>query len=255
MADADSKVCRRCGESLPHSSFYANSKNKDGLQSRCKPCHLAMCNERYHRTKVLRPLSPTQICAHCGNEFPRPQPKKPGDPPRCSTKHCSLACRFWSKVDKSGGPDACWVWIAKARCQSGTGYGNFGISQGKYIHAHRQAWELTKGKIPEGLHGCHKCDNVLCCNPSHLFLGSHVENMDDMVSKGRGWNLSKDPSLVERLRQAKIGKPRSEATKEKLRIASTKPRPWAKGVPNGQKGIPKPKQSEAMKAYWARRKA
>lgn len=255
MADADFKVCRACGLNLPFSSFYRNRSYGDGMQKVCKPCHLKVCNERYHKNKVLRPLSPTQNCAHCGKEFPRPQPKRPGDPPRNSTKHCSLECRFWSKVDKSGGPDACWNWIAKARAQGGTGYGMFTITNGKYKHAHRLAWELTNGPIPDGLHGCHKCDNVLCCNPAHLFLGSHQENMEDMIRKGRNWNMSKDPALIERLRQAKIGKKRPPEVVEKVRQALLGRSSALKGQPNGQKGRAKPAQSAAMLVYWARRKA
>jgi hypothetical protein len=85
MADADSKVCRCCGLTLPLDSFYRNSTYKGGRASICRTCHCEKTGERYHKTKVLRPLSPTQVCAHCGKDFPRPQPKRPGDPPRSST--------------------------------------------------------------------------------------------------------------------------------------------------------------------------
>jgi hypothetical protein len=93
-----------------------------------------------------------------------------------------VAAHFWSKVDRSGGPEACWPWTA-----SGTrrGYGLL-RPKGPYPRqAHRRAWYLTVGPIPPGLLVCHRCDNPPCCNPAHLFLGTTLDNVRDMDAKGR----------------------------------------------------------------------
>jgi hypothetical protein len=95
--------------------------------------------------------------------------------------------RFWSKVKTStthfwnGTP--CQEWIGKAK--SWNGYGLFKVD-GIMFRAHRLAWGLSNGKeIPEGLCVCHHCDNRLCCEPSHLFLGTRKDNHADSVEKGR----------------------------------------------------------------------
>lgn len=83
--------------------------------------------------------------------------------------------RFWQKVDQSAGPDACWPW---------TGYckpSGHGLTQmdGSPIHASRKAWILTHGRIGRGLCVNHKCDNAVCCNPAHMYLGTRSDNMID----------------------------------------------------------------------------
>ena len=90
--------------------------------------------------------------------------------------------RFWPKVDTSGGPNACWPWTASLH---GNGYGQFNVSHGHPVNAHRVAWELMDGPIPDGLDVLHSCDNPPCCNPLHLFLGTAKDNAADMVAKGR----------------------------------------------------------------------
>lgn len=105
-----------------------------------------------------------------------------------ATRHKGQPAEFWAKVDKSGGPDACWPWTG-ARWTIRP-YGHL-ERNGHKIKAHRYSWELTHGPIPTGLQVCHLCDNPPCCNPTHLFLGTQQDNMDDMVSKGRHKNGSR----------------------------------------------------------------
>lgn len=91
--------------------------------------------------------------------------------------------RFWAKVEVRS-DDECWPW--KANLINGYGQFNMGgkIHQKKMV-ASRVSWELVNGDIHDGLHVLHKCDNPPCCNPKHLFLGTHDVNMKDMKAKGR----------------------------------------------------------------------
>lgn len=82
--------------------------------------------------------------------------------------------RFWSKVDEHG-PDECWPWKAGV---NGSGYGQFyDSSTRRIVTAHRFAWEDAYGEVPEGYNILHACNNPICCNPNHLFLGTQRDNM------------------------------------------------------------------------------
>lgn len=92
-----------------------------------------------------------------------------------------IVAKFWSRVDIPRKDALCWTWTA-AKIK---GYGTMNVG-GKNCGAHRIAWELFNGPIPDGLHACHHCDNPSCVNPSHIFLGTHQDNMADKQAKGRG---------------------------------------------------------------------
>lgn len=110
----------------------------------------------------------------------------------CSTK-CGRAAiaipvelRFWEKVDIRS-DDECWPWLAGV---SKGGYGAFQDGT-RLVKAHRMAYALRFGALPEwdghakGVCVCHRCDVSLCCNPSHLFLGTSADNNTDRHNKGR----------------------------------------------------------------------
>jgi hypothetical protein len=94
--------------------------------------------------------------------------------------------RFWSKVDKSSGPDECWPWLGWIDTD---GYGRFDIPVRTTISASRMAYKLDKGSIPKGLIVCHKCGNRICVNPSHLYAGTYSDNNKDTYRQGRKYQL------------------------------------------------------------------
>lgn len=98
-----------------------------------------------------------------------------------------LIAAFWARTDRSG---ECWVWTGQTIGKPGFAYGIVTRQQQRTL-AHRMAYELTHGPIPEGLFVCHHCDNPPCIRPDHLFLGTHADNMRDMAAKGRAGGFAR----------------------------------------------------------------
>jgi len=103
----------------------------------------------------------------------------------------------------------CLVWTGPVTSQ---GYGQMKFENGPKratFRAHRVAYELAHGPIPEGMFVCHSCDTPLCCNHEHLFLGDARANNDDMKDKGRRRKPGQSEKQAEILRLLMAGRPRS----------------------------------------------
>lgn len=94
--------------------------------------------------------------------------------------------RFWKHVKRNENSSQCWEWTAR---RDGDDYGQVQV-EGKTRGAHRIAYELAKGMIPQGQVVRHTCDNPPCCNPAHLITGTAKQNSADAKARGRIRNYS-----------------------------------------------------------------
>lgn len=137
----------------------------------------------------------------------------------------NVIARFETKFEKG---DGCWEWLAGK--SGGSGYGAFGMMlPGKSgymvsVQAHRAAWMIYCGPIPEGMCVCHHCDNPGCVNPDHLFLGTRKDNTQDMIAKGR--HIEGARIRGERLRGRKM----PDEQKAKIRAAHLENPPRSRPV-------------------------
>jgi hypothetical protein len=136
--------------------------------------------------------------------------------PRCvrhlylSTRSAPIEVRFWRRVKKTR---TCWLWTGYYRRENG--YGQIAVKiKGirRPMSVHRVAWTLAHGPIPKGKEVLHKCDIRLCVRDSHLFLGTQLENNQDMMNKGRqakgerhAWHKLPEKDVIEIRRLLKGG--------------------------------------------------
>jgi len=170
--------CKHCGIDL--TTENASKKNKLYYRNECKPCRVKVVvkynvgnpkrkdyiNAYKRRLGIVREY-PCETCSSlCYKKYAR--------------AFCSDKCRFLAYVEKE--ENGCWIWKGAL---TNKGYGKVNFKKQKTAIASRVSYELFKGPIEDKLFICHICDNPSCVNPDHLFAGSHMENMLDMIDKGR----------------------------------------------------------------------
>lgn len=120
----------------------------------------------------------------------------------------AVEVRFWEKVSPEPNT-GCWFWMGALKGGDEWRYGNFWDGS-RYNRAHRVAFELTHGGVPNGLMVCHRCDVPECVNPAHLFLGTGSENQRDKSLKGRGRNQAGAWRTLTAAEQEEVGRLREK---------------------------------------------
>ncbi len=172
-----SKVCKHCLCEL--NTHNTAKKNDKYFRNECKPCRSkkvviyqqdnAESRREYSRKWVRSSGRVRQYpCEKCGKLTYK----------KYKRSFCSDECRFMSYVLVT---DDCWLW--KGPVNRG-GYGKLSFRKKKTVTAHRVSYLLFKGEIEDDLLVCHSCDIRPCVKPAHLWTGSHMENMIDMLDSG-----------------------------------------------------------------------
>lgn len=171
------KLCKYCTIDLTFDN--AAKKNARYFRNECKPCRSKQVsrshigNEKRHayvrayiRKRGIVKQYPCETCSIlCYKKYKR--------------AFCSDKCRFMAYVAKQ---EECWLWIGP---KNRKGYGKLCFKDNKTAIASRVSYELFNGPIDDGKFICHTCDIPSCVNPKHLWVGTHIENMLDMMNKGR----------------------------------------------------------------------
>lgn len=151
-------------------------------------------------------------CRKCGIDFTWSKSSKRAKPIFCSNKcrgHTGFKPGYRYRISDFNEPEklqklkdayekhvirkeGCWDWKGPQRS---FGYGALSTDRYGCQDAHRASWIIHKGEIEAGLCVCHKCDNPVCSNPDHLFLGTPIENNQDKIDKGRA-NYSTPPRFI-----------------------------------------------------------
>lgn len=167
------RTCYRCKQEKELTDFYNSC-------AYCKKCDLEYrdawrkknkekCVERH---KILWKRKKSRPCKKCGEGFVGKGLVR---------EYCCTKCKLLGEVTKR--KNGCWEWKGNLH-NNGYGYTTM-YETNKREHVHRISYRVFKGEIPEGLCVCHQCDNRKCINPEHLWLGTHKDNNQDCIKKGR----------------------------------------------------------------------
>lgn len=171
------KKCKSCSVDL--TTENASKKNQKQYRGICRKCRSKSVTKyntgnpkrcayinAYARRKGIVKQYPCETCHELCYK-------------KCTRAFCSDKCRFMAYIEKK---DSCWIWTGT---KNRRGYGKFCLGEKKWAVASRVSYELFKGSIEGKLFVCHSCDVPSCVNPDHLWVGSHIENMSDMIDKAR----------------------------------------------------------------------
>ena len=118
-----------------------------------------------------------------------------------AAKYTFVIDRLWAHIEQG---DGCWPWRGE-KCPMG--YGRLVIDPSRHTNgkrlkfrAHRCVYESIHGPVPNELIVCHRCNNRLCCNPAHLYVGTHRDNAHDRMVSGRDRRAKLTPDQVREVR-------------------------------------------------------